>query len=102
MGIDLGTTNSVVSRSFVDSDGKLITEVVQIGQMYNDNWEKFDSLPSMVYFDADGIIGDIQGGIIVGREAKRQRQQDKENVVTNAKRFMGTQHTWKIDGNIYE
>lgn len=102
LGIDLGTTNSVVSRSFVDSEGKLFTEVVQIGQMFNDNWEKYDSLPSMVYFDTDGVIGDTQGGIIVGREAKRQRQQDKENVVTNAKRFMGTQHTWKIDGVNYE
>ena len=71
LGIDLGTTNSVVSRSFVDSEGKLFTEVVQIGQMFNDNWEKYDSLPSMVYFDTDGVIGDTQGGIIVGREAKR-------------------------------
>ncbi len=102
LGIDLGTTNSVVSRSFVDSEGKLFTEVVQVGQMFNDNWEKYDSLPSMVYFDTNGVIGDTAGGIIVGREAKRQRQQDKENVVTNAKRFMGTQHTWKIDGMNYE
>lgn len=102
LGIDLGTTNTVVSRSFVDSDNKLVTEVVQVGQMFNDNWEKYDTLPSMVYFDTKGVIGDTKGGIIVGREAKRQREQDKENVVTNAKRFMGTQHRWKIDGCKYE
>lgn len=102
LGIDLGTTNTVVSRSFVDSDNKLHTEVVQIGQMSNDNWEKYNSLPSMVYYDKEGIIGDTRGGIIVGREAKRQRGQDKENVVTNAKRFMGTQHTWNIDNTTFE
>lgn len=93
LGIDLGTTNTVVSRSFVDSDGKLITEVVQMGQMFNDNWEKFATLPSMVYFDEN---------IIVGREAKRQREWDTENVVTNAKRFMGTQKKWNINGKDYE
>jgi len=102
LGIDLGTTNTVVSRSFVDSDNKLVTEVIQIGQMCNDNWEKYDTLPSMVYFDTDGAVGDVQGGIIVGREAKRQREQDKANVVTNAKRFMGTRHVWEIDGVRYE
>lgn len=102
LGIDLGTTNTVVSRSFVDSDNKLITETVQVGQMFNDNWEKYDTLPSMVYFDTKGVIGDTKGGIIVGREAKRQREQDKESVVTNAKRFMGTQNTWTIDGCEYE
>lgn len=94
LGIDLGTTNTVVARSFVDSNDKLITEVVQMGQMSNDNWEKYPTLPSMVYFDDDGII--------VGREAKRQREWDSENVVTNAKRFMGTQKKWKIDGDSYE
>lgn len=94
LGIDLGTTNTVVSRSFADADNKLITEVVQMGQMCNDNWEKFPTLPSMVYFEDDSII--------VGREAKRQREWDHENVVTNAKRFMGTQKIWKIDGVEYQ
>ncbi len=102
LGIDLGTTNTVVSRSFLDSDGKLVTEVVQIGQMFNDNWEKYNNLPSVVYFDNEGVIGDTRGGVIVGREAKRQREQDKNNVVLNTKRFMGTQHKWKIDGIEYE
>lgn len=102
LGIDLGTTNTVVARSFVDSENKLHTEVVQIGQMSNDNWEKYPSLPSMVYYDKEGIIGDTRGGIIVGREAKRQRGQDKNNVVTNSKRFMGTQHTWNIDNTVFE
>ena len=95
LGIDLGTTNTVVSRSFVDADKKLVTEVVNMGQMGEEgNWDRFPTLPSMVYFDEDGIT--------VGREAKRQRQWDHDNVVTNAKRFMGTQKTWKIDGQEYQ
>lgn len=102
LGIDLGTTNTVVSRSFVDSTGKLVTEVVKIGQLYNDNWEKFETLPSAVFFDEDGVVGDTKGGFIVGREAKRQREQDKNNVVLNAKRFMGTSHFWTINKMKYE
>lgn len=93
LGIDLGTTNTVVSRSFVDADNKLVTEVVQMGQICNDNWEKFPTLPSIAYFEEDGII--------VGREAKRQREWDHENVVDNAKRFMGTQKKWTINGQDY-
>lgn len=94
LGIDLGTTNSVVSRSFVDRNNNLVTEVVNIGQLYDDNWEKYPSLPSMVYFSDEGRI--------VGREAKRQRYQDREHVVTNAKRFMGTKHKWTIDGESFD
>lgn len=94
LGIDLGTTNTVVARSFVDAKDNLITETVQIGQMDDDNWEKYPTLPSMIYFDDKDII--------VGREAKRQRKQDSEHVVTNAKRFMGTIHKWEIDGIEYE
>lgn len=95
LGIDLGTTNTVVSRSFIDANNKLVTEVVQIGQVYNDNWEKYITLPSMVYFDEED-------NIIVGREAKRQREWDAQRVVTNAKRFMGTQRIWTIDNIKYE
>lgn len=95
LGIDLGTTNTVVSRSFVDSDNKLFTEIVQIGQYCEYNWDRWPSLPSMVYFgDPDGKI--------VGREAKRQREWDGEYVIFNTKRFMGTNHTWNIDGITYE
>lgn len=94
LGIDLGTTNTVVARSFIDAKDNLVTEVVQIGQIYEDNWEWFGTLPSVVYFSNEGII--------VGREAKRQRMQDRNHVVANSKRFMGTQKKWDIDGVSYE
>ena len=96
LGIDLGTTNSVVSRAFADVNDRLITEVVRIGQYdKNDNWEENQKLPSMVYFAPDGMK-------IVGEKAKFLRNEEREHVVTNAKRFMGTHHTWKIDGKNYE
>ncbi len=95
LGIDLGTTNSVISRSFVDRNNNLVTEVINIGQLNDENnWEPYPSLPSMVYFSEEGRI--------VGREAKRLRFQDSEHVVTNAKRFMGTSHTWTIDDETFD
>lgn len=95
LGIDLGTTNSVISRSFVDRNNNLVTEVINIGQLNEENnWDKYPSVPSMVYFSEEGRI--------VGREAKRLRYQDSEHVVTNAKRFMGTSHTWTINGEIFD
>ena len=94
LGIDLGTTNSVVSCSFVDARNNLVTEIISIGQLYADNWDKYPSIPSMVYFSPNGRI--------VGREAKAQREQDRDHVVTNAKRFMGTHHQWNIDNETFE
>ena len=94
LGIDLGTTNSVVSRSFVDARDNLVTEIVNIGQLFADNWDKYPSIPSMVYFAPQGRI--------VGREAKAQRDQDRDHVVTNAKRFMGTNHKWVINNETFE
>lgn len=90
----MGTTNSVVSRSFVDARDNLVTEIVNIGQLFADNWDKYSSIPSMVYFSPDGRI--------VGREAKAQREQDRDHVVTNSKRFMGTNHKWIINNEPFE
>lgn len=94
LGIDLGTTNSVVARSYVDVNDNLITEVLNIGQFFEDNWEEERELPSAVYFATDGLI-------TVGKEAKRQHLQDRERVVVNAKRHMGTDKTWEFDGVTY-
>lgn len=94
LGIDLGTTNSVVSRSFVDARDNLVTEIVNIGQLFADNWDKYPSIPSMVYFSPEGRI--------VGREAKAQRDQDRDHVVTNSKRFMGTNRKWFINNEPFE
>ena len=92
LGIDLGTTNSVVARSFPDSS---ITEVVRIGQLdEHDNWEINEKLPSMVYFTPEGKT--------VGEKAKALRDQDRKHVVTNAKRFMGTNEIWTMYGKDYK
>ena len=94
LGIDLGTTNSVVARSFADVNNNFITEVIRIGQLdENDNWEEYEKLPSMVYFTPEGKT--------VGDKAKFLRDKERKYVVTNAKRFMGTDKKWTIYGKDY-
>jgi molecular chaperone DnaK len=70
IGIDLGTTNSVVAimvgrepKVIVNEEGSLIT-------------------PSVVAWDA-------KGGILVGQIAKRQAVTNAENTIFSAKRFIG-------------
>ena len=70
IGIDLGTTNSVVAimvgrepKVIVNEEGSLIT-------------------PSVVAWDA-------QGGTLVGQIAKRQAVTNAENTIFSAKRFVG-------------
>jgi molecular chaperone HscA len=70
IGIDLGTTNSVVARirddkplAIVDCDNEAL-------------------LPSAVYYDE-------RGQVIVGREALRMASVDPESTIVSVKRFMG-------------
>jgi molecular chaperone DnaK len=70
IGIDLGTTNSVVAimvgrepKVIVNEEGSLIT-------------------PSVVAWDA-------KGGVLVGQIAKRQAVTNAENTIFSAKRFIG-------------
>ncbi|MFR9717772.1 Fe-S protein assembly chaperone HscA [Aeromonas diversa] len=69
VGIDLGTTNSLVAtvrsgqaETLADHDG-------------------FDILPSAVHYLAEGVR--------VGRDAKREAAQDPENTIISVKRLMG-------------
>ena len=70
IGIDLGTTNSVVAvmvgrepKVIVNEEGSLIT-------------------PSIVAWDD-------KGGVLVGQIAKRQAVTNPENTIFSAKRFIG-------------
>ena len=60
LGIDLGTTNSVVSRSFVDRNNNLVTEVVNIGQLYDDNWENIRRCRQWFIFQTKGESSDVR------------------------------------------
>jgi molecular chaperone DnaK len=73
IGIDLGTTNSVVCVMEAN-EPKVIT-----------NEEGGRTTPSVVAFDADG-------GVLVGQQARRQAITNPENTVFSAKRFIGRRY----------
>ncbi|MGA0567640.1 molecular chaperone DnaK [Rathayibacter sp. KR2-224] len=82
VGIDLGTTNSVVS---VLEGG----EPVVIA-----NAEGFRTTPSVVAFTKDGEV-------LVGETAKRQAVTNVDRTITSVKRHMGTDWKKEIDGKQY-
>ena len=82
VGIDLGTTNSVVS---VLEGG----EPVVIA-----NAEGFRTTPSVVAFTKDGEV-------LVGETAKRQAVTNVDRTITSVKRHMGTDWKKEIDGKNY-
>jgi molecular chaperone DnaK len=80
VGIDLGTTNSVVAS--VDDDGMVVV-------LPNANGGEIT--PSVVYFEPDGTA-------VVGEEAVQATAVDPENGVPLIKRAMGTEFPLRIHG----
>ncbi len=77
-GIDLGTTNSVITQ-FVKGEVKIFNNPQDYGRC---------TLPSVVGFRKDRII--------VGTKAKELSEKDPKNVVAAFKRKMGTTESYKI------
>src|SRR3978361_317609 len=82
VGIDLGTTNSVVSV-LEGGEPTVIT-----------NAEGFRTTPSVVAFTKDGEV-------LVGETAKRQNVTTADRTISSVKRHMGTDWTVDIDGKKY-
>ncbi|MGV8885875.1 MAG: Hsp70 family protein, partial [Microbacteriaceae bacterium] len=82
VGIDLGTTNSVV----VVLEGGEPTVIA--------NAEGFRTTPSVVAFTKDGDV-------LVGETAKRQAVTNVDRTISSVKRHMGTTWTTDIDGKLY-
>ncbi|MGO4592285.1 molecular chaperone DnaK [Leifsonia sp. 2TAF2] len=82
VGIDLGTTNSVVSVL----EGGEPTVIA--------NAEGFRTTPSVVAFTKDGEV-------LVGETAKRQAVTNVDRTISSVKRHMGTTWTTDIDGKKY-
>ncbi|HWU47584.1 MAG TPA: molecular chaperone DnaK [Humibacter sp.] len=82
VGIDLGTTNSVVSVL----EGGEPTVIA--------NAEGFRTTPSVVAFTKDGEV-------LVGETAKRQAVTNVDRTIASVKRHMGTDWTREIDGKKY-
>ena len=79
VGIDLGTTNSVVSVL----EGGEPTVIA--------NAEGFRTTPSVVAFTKDGEV-------LVGETAKRQAVTNVDRTVSSVKRHMGTDWSFPVDG----
>ena len=79
VGIDLGTTNSVVSV-LEGGEPKVIA-----------NAEGFRTTPSVVAFTKDGEV-------LVGETAKRQAVTNVDRTVSSVKRHMGTDWGFEVDG----
>ena len=82
VGIDLGTTNSVVAVL----EGGEPTVIA--------NAEGFRTTPSVVAFTKDGDV-------LVGETAKRQAVTNVDRTISSVKRHMGTTWTVDIDGKKY-
>jgi len=82
VGIDLGTTNSVVAVL----EGGEPTVIA--------NAEGFRTTPSVVAFTKDGEV-------LVGETAKRQAVTNVDRTIASVKRHMGTTWTQDIDGKKY-
>jgi len=82
VGIDLGTTNSVVAVL----EGGEPTVIA--------NAEGFRTTPSIVAFTKDGEV-------LVGETAKRQAVTNVDRTITSVKRHMGTSWTKDVDGKLY-
>lgn len=82
VGIDLGTTNSVVSAL----EGGEPTVIA--------NAEGLRTTPSVVAFTKDGEI-------LVGETAKRQAVTNVERTISSVKRHMGTNWTMEVDDKKY-
>ena len=82
VGIDLGTTNSVVSAL----EGGEPTVIA--------NAEGLRTTPSVVAYTKDGEI-------LVGETAKRQAVTNVERTISSVKRHMGTDWTMEVDDKKY-
>ncbi|MGO2471709.1 MAG: Hsp70 family protein, partial [Microbacterium gubbeenense] len=82
VGIDLGTTNSVVSV-LEGGEPKVIA-----------NAEGMRTTPSVVAFAKDGEV-------LVGETAKRQAVTNVDNTIASVKRHMGTDWSFEAEGKKY-
>ena len=89
LGIDLGTTNSLVSWSTENHKGEIVTEVLNIDMPDVTGTVKSQLLPSYVFFDE-------KNRPIIGRKAKSMISRQPDRVIKNAKSFMGSDKTFNM------
>ena len=90
-GIDLGTTNSVVSWSTQNHKGEIVTEVLNIDMMDISGKVKTQILPSYIFYDEKGTP-------IIGKKSKHMLTRQPDRVIKNSKSYMGMDKTYNIGG----
>ena len=97
LGIDLGTTNSVISWGNISRRQQVLDpQVIEFPMIVEERAvENRALLPSYVYFSE-------QDGPIVGEYAKTQIGRQTDRVVKSIKSYMGTPETFPFDGEVYE
>lgn len=96
VGIDLGTTNTVVSTARRGVNGTIEVTTEKIPQIGEDGYslESDTLIPSVLYVN--------EGEHNVGKIAKAMKGQNTSRVISNSKNFMGlSEYYWTIDEKEY-
>lgn len=96
VGIDLGTTNTVISTARRGVNGSIEVTTEKISQIGEDGYslESDTLLPSVLYVN--------DGEHNVGKIAKAMKGQNTSRVISNSKSYMGlSDHYWEIDKKEY-
>ncbi len=94
-GIDLGTTNTVVSKGSVLFNGLIQSQLIQIMQVDENKSPTTEFiLPSVLYVDENGKE-------YVGKIAKDIKSKASKKVLYNTKRYIGSNKTWKLRNKEY-
>lgn len=94
-GIDLGTTNTVVSKGNMLFNGLIQSQIIQIMQFDEHKCPTMEFiLPSILYVDEFGKE-------YVGKIAKNIKTKASKKVLYNTKRYIGTNNTWTLGKKEY-
>lgn len=94
-GIDLGTTNTVISKGNVLFNGLIQSQIIQIMQMDENKCPTMEFiLPSVLYVDENGRE-------YVGKIAKNIKSKESKKVLYNTKRYIGTDKIWTLGQKKY-
>lgn len=95
IGIDLGTTNTVVAKGNKTTFG-YISETIEITQ-FGETKEivKSKQLPSVLYKPKNEDMK------YIGLWSKSQKIKQPNRTISNSKRFIGLETTWKIDDEVF-
>ncbi|MGX4600891.1 Hsp70 family protein [Faecalimicrobium sp. JNUCC 81] len=94
-GIDLGTTNTVVSKGNLLFNGLIQSQIIQVMQVDENKSPTMEFiLPSVLYVDENGKE-------YVGKIAKEIKSKASKKVLYNTKRYIGTNKKWLLGNSEY-